>query len=494
MTRDLLWWEVVRTGRTPVLWTILALLGCAFVWGAINGASLHREQSAAMVRTLEAEAAHRADVTRRVARAAGPAVAGDRLLPAWQDPSDASNFSHYFVFRHAMKPHLPLSPVAVGGSALWPSRLQVAINTPFGFAPSYDFESPRTLALGTFDLGFAIVLLLPLGVLLLLALLVTFERDYGVLRLVAAQAVTTRVWLCTRMTAVLVWTIPTVLGTIVMALAVAGVPLGERLPELLLVLTLILAWLLFWVGIAAAVLSRLPSAAGAIGQLSALWGVLVIGLPLLANLVLTTVVPPPSFVRYVDAERRVADALAAEGNAVVTAAFERHPVLRAHVTRVPAIGYAARLSFLIPETERRLEPLREGFEAHRAREARAATVAAFVVPPLGMETALATLAGTDAVRHADFEQQARAYQQQLRAVLYPIVHHDIATPKVFPSGTYGRLNFTDIDVVPDFSYRDPRAAARFNTAFTMAGWLLLLAAVIGGWGIGRARSWPHDMS
>lgn len=38
-----------------------------------------------------------------------------------------------------------------------------------------------------------------------------------------------------------------------------------------------------------------------------------------------SVAPPPSLVRYVDAERRIADALAVEADGVIAAAFDRDP-------------------------------------------------------------------------------------------------------------------------------------------------------------------------
>lgn len=178
---------------------------------------------------------------------------------------------------------------------------------------------------------------------------------------------------------------------------------------------------------------------------------------------------------------------------VIAAAFNDHPVLRGHRDRVTDISYSARLSFLTPETERRLLPLRDAIDAHRAQEARAARVSGFVVPSLGIDMAPATLAGTDAARHADFERQAHEYQQRLRSVLYPIVHRDIANPKPFPSGTYGRLNFTNPDVVPNFSYREPGERGRWTVALTMTAWLILLGVVLGAWAFARARTWPADV-
>ncbi|MGO4781721.1 hypothetical protein AB4084_40165, partial [Lysobacter sp. 2RAB21] len=83
-------------------------------------------------------------------RYAEPAPAS---VPYWQDPTDIAGFSRYFLRAHSYKPNLPLSPLAVGGSDLMPSRLPVKLETPFGVEPAYDFENPRGLGLGRFDLG-----------------------------------------------------------------------------------------------------------------------------------------------------------------------------------------------------------------------------------------------------------------------------------------------------------------------------------------------------
>jgi ABC-2 type transport system permease protein len=166
---DLYVWEWRHVGRSPLLWSVVFILLASFTWGAVTTATKHDEQSAALERaraddesfvtsTAERSVAYRAKITE-----------GAGQVAYWQDPTNVAGYSEYFVRRHALKPHLPSSPLATGVSDLAPSRLEIKRNTPFGYHDTYDFENPRGLALGRFDFAFAVVVLLPIGMLLLCA-------------------------------------------------------------------------------------------------------------------------------------------------------------------------------------------------------------------------------------------------------------------------------------------------------------------------------------
>ena len=62
---DLLRWELRQLGRSRLLWTLLALLGAAMLWGAHNGAALHRAQDAAIERSRASDAAWAAQIRKK---------------------------------------------------------------------------------------------------------------------------------------------------------------------------------------------------------------------------------------------------------------------------------------------------------------------------------------------------------------------------------------------------------------------------------------------
>ncbi|MBM7093872.1 hypothetical protein JTP67_36305, partial [Streptomyces sp. S12] len=181
-------------------------------------------------------------------------------------------------------------------------RLPVKLETPFGVEPAYDFENPRALGLGRFDLGFVLVYLLPVAVIVLIGLLATFERDHGMLRLIAAQRVGPRAWLGARIAAIFAWLAPAALLGLAISLFSAGADLGAAVPELIASAALVVAYLAFWAALGFVVVSAWPGAAGAISLMSAVWAVLAIGLPLLGSGVAARLGDAPTPIAYVDTQ------------------------------------------------------------------------------------------------------------------------------------------------------------------------------------------------
>lgn len=483
----LLGWEVRRIGRSPLLWMVLAAIVASFVWGATTTAALHRGQMTAQARVRAAQGRWLADVHERADRYGRPAPSGTAELPTWQDPTDLSGFARFFLFTHSLKPHLPLSPLATGNSDLAPSWLQVKVNVPFAGEPAYDFENPRALAIGVPGLDFAIVRLLPIGLILLFGLLATFERDHGMLPLIKAQPVSPRRWLFARLSATLVWTVPVVLAGLVLALAIAGVPLAADLPALGTALSVLAAYILFWTSLAAMVLASWPGSAAAIGTMTAIWTLLTIGLPLAATLLLSTLTPSPSRTEYVDLQRRVSDAVDEDADAVVTQGLAQDALFRG--IGASEVKDLARISFILPEVERRLTPARAAFSRDRADQLRIAEWVGYAAPPLGISMALGRLAGTDDARQIRFEQRTTAFQRRLRGFFFDIARRQILVPvHSDPARSRGKLNFTSFDSVPRYVAPEERPA--IGGVWPFIGWLLGVSGLILFVSGRRLKTWP----
>lgn len=486
---DLFVWEWRQAGRSPLLWTILLALLVSFVWGAQNTAWLHREQNQAIARAVASSAAYDAQ-TRDLAKAFhAPVSPGKGQVAYWQDPTNIAGYSEYFVKQLAAKPHAPASALASGVSDLAPSRLEIKLNTPFGFLDTYDFQNPRGLALGRFDLAFAAVFLGPAALLLLLCLLCTVERDRGMLRLVASQSVAAPAWVGARVLAILAWVVPVTTIGLVAAMAGAGAA-GTAAASVAAAAVLLAAYLLFWGAVAYFVLARQPGAGAALSTLAAVWAILTIGAPIALGAVLSIIDPPPSPVLYVDAQRRTTDAVQDERDAIIEAAINSRPQLASLARPLSALDHATRLSFLVPEIEQRLSALRTAAQDHRDRQYRAADTASWVLPSVGVENAFARLAGTDAARQRAFEDQARAYQQTLRAAVYPLVHAEMLIP-VRPAerSTRGILNLETPPNLPAFVFVEPKGQTPVVRALTLASWLALVGALVAMLAARRARIW-----
>lgn len=491
--RDLYRWDVRHVGRSKLLWTVLLILTVSFVLGAVNTAVHHEGQTAAHRRLAAVERAHDRDVAGRTAAYAAAVTPDAAAVPYWQDPTNVSGFSQYQVVRHAIKPHLPLSPLAAGVSDLAPSWRAVKLNSVAGADERYDFENPRGLALGWFDLGFALVYLLPIALILIFGLLVTFERDHGMLPLAAAQATSPRRWVAARVAAILSWVLPSILVAVIAAMLLAGVPIAAAWPESAAALLLIACYALFWAGIATAALSRLPSAASGITTLAAVWAALTLGLPIAGATIASALDPAPSSSARVDLQRRTTDAVDADRDAILRRAFAARADLRGREARIAELDFATRLSFVVPEIERRMVPLDRAMREHDERQARIAAIAGYVVPPLGVGGALATLAGTDNARQRVFEDAARAYQLRLRDYFYPLVQREIAqpTPASEPPRR-GRFNFAGQGNIPAFRLAAVPASTRIGAVLPINVWLAALAFMLAVVGLVRADRWPTE--
>ena len=122
---DLFAWEWGRVGRSPLLWSVLLVLSASFVWGAVNTGGLHAAQGVALERARAADAAFVESTIERARAYRAPVTETAGQVAYWQDPTNVAGYSEYFVRRSALKPHLPLSPLAAGVSDLAPSRLEI---------------------------------------------------------------------------------------------------------------------------------------------------------------------------------------------------------------------------------------------------------------------------------------------------------------------------------------------------------------------------------
>lgn len=486
-----LWrWECAALLRKPLLWCLLATMAVAMVLGARAGASLHAAQSEAQVRAARDDATWIEHLLAQVRR---DDILADAPLPYWQDPTDVGGFSRYMLRVQATKPHLPTSPLAVGQSDLLPSRVPVKLETLFGIEPTYDAEPPRALALGRFDLGFVLVQLLPLALLLLVALTATFERDHGMLRLVAAQPVSARMWIGARMLALATWVLPALLASLLLALWSAGVPFAQAMPEILSAGVLVAAYAVFWLAAGFVLVAALPHASAALLSSVALWAVLCFGGPVALAAGATLLSPPPSRMAYIDAQRRATDAVQADRAALIETAFAVDPLLSPHRDKVGTLDYATRLHFLAPMIESRLSDRQAAFVEHASRQQRWSDLAGYLLPALGMDRALSTLAGTDAGRHRRFEQQVRDYQQALRDFFDERIRRQIARPAPRGERDYLRKNFADHRRIPAFAMDDAPSSARVGVSLAMTAWLSLLAMVLVLFAMRRLRRWPKEI-
>ena len=483
----MIWYECRRVLRAPIVWAVLVLNGVAGGWGARNASRLHNDQMLDLIRLQQAESAWYADVRQRAADYERPSTVA---VPYWQDPTSASGFSRDFLRRFAAKPHLPLSALAVGQSDLLPFAIPIRLETLFGGDPVYDYEPPRALATGIFDLGFVVIFILPITLGVAAAAIGGRERDAGILPLVASQPMAPRRWWALRLGALTAVLVPGTLLGVVIALLSAGAPIIRAWHDTIAALAIIALYSLLWVAVAALALTRGHGVVSTASTVGAVWLVLTVVIPAVGSAAVRVVAPARSPALDVSELRQTADSVQADASDVVRRRLITHLGPGSAGIDAASLDYATRLVLITQELEERLAA-REVAREHRQRVIdRLSGFVDWVSPPVAVQSALANIAGTGRTRHEAFLRETRAFQLSLREFMYPRVLHQAgrATAKIC-AVCPGRLTFTEFDAIPVFALREPLTRDRLSSALATAGWLLILIVALAVASHRRAFAW-----
>lgn len=377
---------------------------------------------------------------------------------AWTDVDAAD--APYSTRRAFAYPVPLLADFSVGRSAIEPSmaRVRMGYRADMLFR-NYQLDNPERLLRGRLDLAFVMVVVAPL---LLIALgygVFSGERDRGTARLVLAQAGGLgRLLLVRSVNRLLLVLLP--LAVAVVALLLVGPREEGRVAAAALWFAVGSVGLLFWWSLILLVNTLRVSADTAALSLVAAWALLVLVAPPLIDAAARAVHPPPS---------RMAQ--------IVDGRFAEQAATEAYRNDHPSDGK--------PELQRVKDVIAEYQRISRALQASIAPVAArfdaqlqaqhalvarlsWLSPPMSVSGALAGIAGTDTTSYHALRSASRDYLLRYGAAL----DRGIAGNRLF--------TLADHDALPRFA-PPPRAAP----SPWGAGWVLLLALLLGGWSARR---------
>jgi ABC-2 type transport system permease protein len=471
---ELLRWEALRLRRERAFWYIALLLTLALFHGYGNALRWAQHQVATL--SLERSEQQRAEQGWRE-RAQTLSIPGGAALAHWQDPTDITGFSRYFLRASATRPVNAMAPLAIGDSDLDPYVFRVRLDLKSTFETSYELVNPLQLTLGRLDTAFVLVALLPLGAIGIGYLMFTSERESGALRLVLAQPVpAARLWLARGL--VLWGTLTGIASTGLLASTIFLGGIGAPEPaRLVAAFAVVAGYLLLWSALIA-MLASLPTKAGT-GSILAVtvWIALVILIPALASLCARTLAPLPSRVEYVDTLRAISDRVANERRSVLERHFNDHPELAG--TAVDGLNFATARLILVREIERALAPLEQREAQARSTQQRIADTLHLMSPASITNRALADLAGNGPTRQAAFISAVDDHHARLRDFFVPKVLREAAHPSPrHCSDCPGRLTFTEYEAIPRFELSDSSSPLLAHSLAASA-FLILCACAIG---------------
>lgn len=474
--------EIRYTSRQRLTWAVLGLLLAAMLIGSMVGAARVASEHATLGRvnaeTGQSIAAAKA-ATRRYS------IPGNYEVAQFRDPTDAYGYMFNFLTSYATRSPAPLAALAVGQSDLQPGFIRVNFANPFPDS-SYELKSPRILALGTFDLGFVLVYLVPLALIALGGTRIASEQDNGVLRLIAAQPIAPRTVAAATFGALALIAVPVIaLPAPLMLVLAGGIGDGVTASSLLLLVLLVALYVLFWIAACALAASLWRGAVGALATLVLGWAAATVLLPALAALALDLVAPAPSRLTYINDSRTVADRLSADKGAAARWLARRRDLasINADAASSAEVGRLATQRL----TRAALAPAQRAFDDHAARIEADSAALRLASPALVLDGALQRLAGTDAYRQRLFVAAADRHAELLRSWFEPRILAAIGKAPACQQCP-GRLTFAAYDTVPVFRPAAPPVSLAPGILATL--YMVVVTAAAGLIAYRRFARWP----
>lgn len=474
MLRRILHHEWRSLTADAALGVIVGVFALAIGYGVWNGSRWVAFQQSALASAAVEEATRYDGLKAQVARIA----AGEEKVSPFADPRNPANVGGRLGPRYATLPPGPLAPLAIGQSDLLPYYFRITTDSRENIVATTEIENPQRLLVGRFDLAFVIVFLFPLLILAITYNMVSSEQEQGTLALALSQPVS----LATLVTGKVLLRALLLVGLVVVFSAVALVATGTSLAapgvavRLLLWVAAVAAYGAFWFALAIFVASLGRNSATNATILAGAWLALVVVLPSLFNMAVTTLYPVPSRVEMVQAMRVASDEANAEGAKLLAGYYEDHPELAVGGAEQAMTDFNVIRVAVNDDVERRVRPVVDRYDQQIARQQATVERLRFLSPAVLMQDALNDVAGSGVPRHRRFMDQVAAYHAEWRGFFTPLIFRKAAV--------------TDFDATPRFAFAEESAGEVAGRVLLAIVGLALPAALLGWIGLGRLRRYP----
>jgi ABC-2 type transport system permease protein len=451
---------------------LLVLLGALVAIAVVQGARWQREQQQKLLAVQTSDESRFDTFLTQHARL----FQGSQPSPMRNDPRITMELAQQG--RIMTLPLLDTSVLGIGHADLLPQQVHVsAIGNESSLWNRLEIENPMNARSGRFDLAFVVVFLLPLFLLALTFHLLPGDREQGILALSLAQSASLTPVLITRLAVrgLLVWSVVTVVALITMSFMNVPWLREQNLWRIGMWLALVMGYTVFWLAISFLANAYASNAASSALMLATAWLALVVLLPALFNAVLVRVCAPPSRVQLVSAMRTATREATMEASKTLAEYYQDHPELRPPGKPNDEAQFIASYFATRERSEKDVAPVLKAFVEQVERQQELVAKWQYLLPPVLLDEAFGSLAGTGSIRHAHFRGQVR---QSLAA------WQDWFVPRLVKGVG---LNVTDHDAIPRPAYVDESKGTllqRLNSA------VLLLAAMtilFGVWATARMR-------
>ena len=359
----------------------------------------------------------------------------DRLEHRYREKGEHSGYWSYYSFYPVHQPPRPLAALSWGLRDVAPFVTSVRLLGLEQQLYESSLANPLLQSLGQFDLAFVLGVLAPLVLLLLGHDVLSRDRQLGVLPLLAAQGGggLLRVLIARLL---LRFVLVVIVCSVLFGIAILVLKLPASL-DTFAWLFIALLGLLPWLALTAVIAARSRSATGSLAAAMTAFVCLVLLMPALVNLTLSTLFPVPEGLELTVRQRQVMhDGWDQPRQPNFDRYLTQHPEYRQWPT-VPEKDFTWRWYYAMHEVADRsvAELVNQHTQHLRQRHAWSQRLA-WLSPPALTQSLLSGHSGTDLDAHLLHLETTRNFHDQLKAHFFPLIfaetHFTAGATKSFP--------------------------------------------------------------
>ncbi|MEQ6123670.1 DUF3526 domain-containing protein [Pseudotenacibaculum sp. MALMAid0570] len=380
---------------------------------------------------------------------------------SWRMPNDPMGVGFEHPRVAALHPK-DLAFISVGQSDLFTHFVQPKIYGD-NFALNYsELSSPIQLLFGSFDLSFVIIYILPLIIIAFSYNILSNEKEYGSLKLLAAQPISVYSWLLQKVGLRFLWLALITVLVLTISFGVVGFDFANNIGEFSSLLLLTISYILFWFVVALMVNIFIGSSAKNAVSLLGIWVFVILIIPAVVSQFSNVVYPIPSRTKMLSEIRKVKDQTAKKQDKILDNFLRDHPE---YASKGGNINYTFWHKYIATQDliEEELKPLLDSYNNQLQNQQQWIKRWQYISPAVIMQQSFNELAGTSTKHYQDYRKQVAEFS---------VTWRDFFTPMLYNNQPFQSKIYKDL---PQFEYKEPKMSSMiFNTFIVLVFSILTL--------------------
>ncbi|MCG1037573.1 DUF3526 domain-containing protein [Polaribacter sargassicola] len=366
-------------------------------------------------------------------------------------PNNPMNVGYRYPKVAALQPK-PLTFISVGQSDLFTHTVQPKI---YGDNFSYNYSelsSPVQLLFGSFDIAFVIIYILPLIIIAFSYNILSKEKEYGSIKLLASQPISIYSWLLQKVTFRFFWLTLITSVVLLITFIINGFDFGDNMGAFLSLIMITTAYILFWFAIVLAINIFIGNSAKNAVSLLGIWVFVILIIPATVSQLANLAYPIPSRTKMLAEVRNVKKEIAEKQDKILDNYLRDHPE---YASTGKEINYSFWHRYIASQNlaEAELKPLLASYTEQIENQQSWIENWQYISPAVIVQQSFNNLAGTSSAHYQEYKKQVVAFSVKWK---------DFFTPLLYKSQPFRKKMYKNL---PMFEYQQPKIASMTFNAF-----------------------------